>query len=55
MARALGDTLAEEIAKKVETLQSLVGAVEPEVLLNNVASSKAVVRVSTLPDKLTTV
>ena len=47
------DTLAEEIAKKVETLQSLVGAVEAEVLLNNVASSKAVLRVSTLADKLT--
>ena len=47
------DTLAEEIAKKVETLQSPVGAVQAEVLLNNVASSKAVVRVSTLADKLT--
>ena len=34
-------------------MQSLVGAVEAEVLLNNVASSKAVVRVSTLADKLT--
>ena len=55
MVRALGDTLAEEIAKKVETLESPVGAVEAEVLLNNVASSKAVVRVSTLAHKLTKV
>ena len=55
MSRALVDTLAEEIAKKVETLQSPVGEVEAEVLLNNVASSKAVVRVSTLADKLTKV
>ena len=53
MARALFDTLAEEIAKEVETLQSLVGAVQAEVLFNNVASSEAVVRVSTLADKLT--
>ena len=49
------DTLAEEIAKKVETLQSPVGEVEAQVLLNNVASSKAVGRVSTLADKLTKV
>ena len=49
------DTLAEEIAKKVETLQSPVNEVEGEFLLNNVASSKAVVRVSTLADKLTKV
>ena len=49
------DTLPEEIPKKVETLQSPVGEVEAEVLLNNVASSKAVVRVSTLADKLTKV
>ena len=49
------DTLAEEIAKQVETLQTLVGEIEAAVLLNNVASSKAVVRVSTLADKLTKV
>ena len=49
------DTLAEEIAKKVETLQSPVNEVEAEVLLNKVASRKAVVRVSTLADKLTKV
>ena len=47
------DTLAEEIAKKVETFHSTVGEVDAEVLLNKVASSKAVVRVSTLADKLT--
>ena len=47
------DTLAEEKAKKVETFHSTVGEVDPEVLLNKVASSKAVVRVSTLADKLT--
>ena len=47
------EILAEDIAKEVETLQSPVGAVEAEVFLNNVASSKAVVRVSTLADKLT--
>ena len=49
------DTLTEEIPKKVETLQRPVGEVEAEVLLTNVASSKAVVRVSTLADKLTKV
>ena len=49
------DTLAEKIAKKIETLESPVGEVEAEVLLNNVASSKAVMRVSTLADKLTKV
>ena len=47
------DTLAEEIAKKIEIFQSTVREVEAEVLLNKVASSKAVVRVSTLADKLT--
>ena len=36
-------------------MQSPVGEVEAEVPLNNVASSKAVVRVSTLADKLTKV
>ena len=34
-------------------MQNPVGEVEAEVLLNNLASSKAVVRVSTLADKLT--
>ena len=53
MARGLVETLAEEIAKRVETLYSTVGEVDAEVLLNKVASSKAVVRVSTLADKLT--
>ena len=47
------DTLAEEIAKEVEIFHSTVREVEAEVLLNKVASSKAVVRVSTLADKLT--
>ena len=55
MARGLVDTLAEEIAKKVEIFQSTVREVDDEVLLNKVASSKAVVRVSTLADKLTKV
>ena len=45
------DTLAEEIAKKIEIFQSTVREVEAEVLLNKV--SKAVVRVSKLADKLT--
>ena len=49
------DTLEEEIAKEVETFHSTVGEVEAEVLLNKVASSKAVVRVSTLADTLTKV
>lgn len=49
------DTLAEEIAKEVKTFYSTVGEVDAEVLLNKVASSKAVVRVSTLADKLTKV
>ena len=49
------DTLAEEKAKKVETFHSTVGEVDAKVLLNKVASSKAVVRVSTLADKLTKV
>ena len=48
MARALVYTLGQEIAKKVETFNSTVGEVETEVLLNKVASRKAVVRVSTL-------
>ena len=55
MARALVYTLGEEIAKKVQTFHSTVGEVEPEVLLNKVASRKAVVRVSTLAYKLTKV
>ena len=46
------DTLAEEIPKKVETLRTNVGEVEPEVLLNKVASRKSVVTVRTLADKL---
>ena len=49
------DTLEEEIAKEVETFHSTVGEVEAEVLLNKVASSKAVVRVSTIADMLTKV
>ena len=52
MARALVYTLAEEIVKKVEILHSTVGEVEAEVLLNKVASRKAMVRGSTLADKL---
>ena len=55
MARGRVDTLAEEKAKKVETFHSTVGEVDAEVLLNKVASSKALVRVSTLADKLTKV
>ena len=51
----LVDTLAEEIAKEVQTLNSTVGEVEAEVLLKKVASRKAMVRVSTLADKLTKV
>ena len=51
----LVDTLPEEIAKKVQTFTSTVGDVEPEVLLKKVASRKAMVRVSTLADKLTKV
>ena len=47
------DTLGEEIAKEIEIFQSTVREVKAEVLLNKVASSKAVVRVSTLADKLT--
>ena len=53
--RASGHTLAEEIAKKVQTFHSTVREVDAEVLLNKVASSNAVVRVSTLADKLTKV
>ena len=52
MARALVYTLGEEKAKKVQTFHSTVGEVEAEVLLNKVASRKAVVRVSTLAYKL---
>ena len=55
MARGLVDTLVEEIAKEVETFHSTLGEVHAEVLLNKVASRKAVVRVSTLADKLTKV
>ena len=55
MARGLVHTLAEEKAKKVEIFQRTVREVDAEVLLNKVASSKAVVRVSTLADKLTKV
>ena len=55
MARGLVETLTEEIAKKVETFHSTVGEVDAEVLLKKVASSKALVRVSTLADKLTKV
>ena len=36
MARALVDTLGEEIEKEVETFHSTVGEVEAEVLLNKV-------------------
>ena len=53
--RASGHTLAEEIAKEVQTFHSTVREVDAEVLLNKVASSNAVVRVSTLADKLTKV
>ena len=53
VARALVDTLGEEIAKVVETFHSNVSEVNAEVLLNKVASTKAVVRVSTLAVKLT--
>ena len=49
------DTLAEEKAKEVKIFQSTVREVDAKVLLNKVASSKAVVRVSTLADKLTKV
>ena len=49
------ETLAEEIAKEVETFHSTVREVDALVLLNKVASSKAVVRFSTLADKLTKV
>ena len=49
------DTLAEEIAKEVEIFQSTVREVDAEVLFNKVACRKAVVRVSTLADKLTKV
>ena len=45
-------TLPEEIAKKVQTFTSTVDEVEPELLLKKVASRKAMVRVSTLADKL---
>ena len=55
MARALVYTLGEEIAKEVQTFHSTVREVEAEVLLKKVASSKAVVRVSTLAYKLTKV
>ena len=55
MARALVYTLGEEIAKEVETFHSTVGEIEAEVVLNKVASRKAVVRVSTLAYKLTKV
>ena len=48
----LVDTLAEEIVKKVKTFNSTVGEVEAEVLLNKVASRKAMGRGSTLADKL---
>ena len=48
-------TLPEEIAKKVQTFTSTVGEVEAEVVLQKVASRKAIVRVSTLADKLTKV
>ena len=47
------DTLGEEITKQNETIYSNVGEVKDELLLNKVASRKAVVRVSTLADKLT--
>ena len=53
MTRAQVDILGEEITKQVETIYSNVGEVKDEVLLNKVASMKAVVRVSTLADKLT--
>ena len=46
------DTLGEEIAKKVKTFNSTVGEVEAEVLLKKVPFRKAMVRVSTLVDKL---
>ena len=51
----LVDTLAEERAKEVKIFNSTVGEVEAEFLLKKVASRKAVVRVSTLADKLTKV
>ena len=53
VARALVDTLGEEIAQEVEIFHSNVGEVKAEVLLNNVASRKGGVRVSRLADKLT--
>ena len=55
MARALVYTLGEEIAKKVQTFHSTEREVEAKVLLNKVASRKAVVRVSALAYKLTKV
>ena len=52
-AKALVETLWHRIEGEVETLYNTVGKVEGDVLVNNVVSRLALLRLRTLGDKLT--